>query len=122
MGKLQWHRSLVLICVIFMGGCDQIIDFPFYNGFVAKNVCSGVFVSGIQEDIMRDEYAGPNVYPLPLFWQVNVDYNNKAVTASDIIFQSSAEQQAWVNLFLKTHEEAPDSGLVGLTLSAEDND
>lgn len=95
MGKLQWHRSLVLICVIFMGGCDQIIDFPFYNGFVAKNVCSGVFVSGIQEDIMRDEYAGPNVYPLPLFWQVNVDYNNKAVTASDIIFQSSAEQQAY---------------------------
>lgn len=62
-------------------------------------------------------------------WAVVSPYNlngRKGISSAQLTrhknYTGSAEQQAWVNLFLKTHEEAPDSGLVGLTLSAEDND
>lgn len=76
-------------------GCDQVREIPFGNGYVAKNICSGVFVSGIEESILKKRYVGPNVEPLNLLWKIEIDRENNLVSASDIIFQDLFKQEAY---------------------------
>ena len=76
-------------------GCDQVREIPFGNGYVAKNICSGIFVSGIEESILKKRYVGPNVEPLNLLWKIKIDRENNLVSASDIIFQDLFKQEAY---------------------------
>lgn len=94
-GALKMRYLVVLLSVLSVWGCKEAEEFPYSNGFAAKNVCSGVFVAGIDEDIMRDNYVAPNVYSLSQVWRVSVDYDNKTVTSRDLIFNELNEQTAY---------------------------
>ncbi len=87
--------GLVVVGMLTLVGCKQAREFPYSNGFAAKNVCTGVFVAGIDEDIMRDEYVAPNVFALSQVWQVEVDYANRTVTSRDLLFNDQYQQTAY---------------------------
>lgn len=90
------YRYLVaLLSLAILSGCDLVREIPFGNGYVAKNICSGIFVSDIEETQLRDRYVAPNVDPLPLVWKIDIDREKGLVTSRDIIFQDLFKQQAY---------------------------
>ena len=95
MRKTLLKPFMVAAILTATSGCDQIREIPFGNGYVAKNICSGIFVSGIEENILKKRYVGPNVEPLNLLWKIEIDRENNLVTASDIIFRELFQQQAY---------------------------
>ncbi len=61
-------------------------------------------------------------------WSVVTDYalnGRSGISSAQLTrhddYEGSAAQQAWVNLFMKCHKKAPESGIVGLTLSVDDD-
>lgn len=80
-------RLLVLAgSLLLLQGCDKIDDLPIGNGYTAKHMCSGIFVSGLDKDLVLNQFIAPKVQPLPLFWNVKVDAANKTVTVTDKVF------------------------------------
>jgi hypothetical protein len=62
-------------------------------------------------------------------WSVVSDYSlngRSGISSAQLTrhddYSGSLAEQAWVNLFMATHKKAPESGVVGLTLSVDDND
>lgn len=83
----QYPRLLALACsLLVLQGCDKIDDLPIGNGYTAKHMCSGVFVSGLDKDMALNRFIAPKVHPLPLIWNVKVDETNKTVTVTDKVF------------------------------------
>ena len=95
MGEKRAARLLLIGLMLTLSGCDQVRELPFGNGYVAKNICSGIFVSGLEETTLKNDYVAPNVEPLPLLWKIEIDRENRLVTASDIIFRDMFRQQAY---------------------------
>ncbi|MDX1696009.1 MAG: serine hydrolase [Ketobacteraceae bacterium] len=89
------HVLIITAALCGASGCDQVREIPFGNGYVAKNICSGLFVSGIEESVLKKRYVAPAVDPLPLLWKVDIDRENHRVTASDIIFRDLFKQEAY---------------------------
>lgn len=61
-------------------------------------------------------------------WSVVSDYSlngRSGISSAQLTrhenYSGSLPEQAWVNLFLVTHKKAPESGVVGLTLSVDDD-
>ncbi|MDJ0763451.1 MAG: serine hydrolase [Myxococcota bacterium] len=57
-------------------------DVHIGTGYAAKNTCTGIWVTGVDEPIMRDDYVAPEVAPLPIIWDVAVDRQHRMVRAS----------------------------------------
>jgi len=62
-------------------------------------------------------------------WSVVSDYSlngRSGISSAQLTrhddYSGTLAEQAWVNLFMATHKKAPESGVVGLTLSVDDND
>lgn len=62
-------------------------------------------------------------------WSVVSDYSlngRSGISSAQLTrhddYSGTLAEQAWVNLFMVTHKKAPESGVVGLTLSVDDND
>lgn len=60
-------------------------------------------------------------------WSVVSDYSlngRSGISSAQLTrndnYEGTLAQQSWVNMFLYTHKKAPESGVVGLTLSVED--
>lgn len=95
MRRINTIKAALLSASILLTGCDQVKEIPFGNGYVAKNICSGVFVSEIDENTVIDHYVAPVVDPLPLLWKVEIDRENNLVSSSDIIFRDLFKQTAY---------------------------
>ncbi len=85
---------LVAASLCFISGCDKIKDLPVGLGYTAKHLCSGVFVSGLDKTLVRDQFIAPKVQPLPWFWKIKIDEENKTVTVSDVVFLDSFTAKA----------------------------
>lgn len=77
--------SLLILCLI-LPGCI-IKDIQPGNGYSAKNICTGMFVSGIDRRAMANDYVAPEVDPLHLVWEIDVNRCRKTVTVQDIFFK-----------------------------------
>jgi len=62
-------------------------------------------------------------------WSVVSDYalnGRSGISSAQLTrhdeYSGTLAQQAWVNVFMQCHRKAPESGVVGLTLSVDDND
>ena len=77
---------ITLIALIPLSGCDKIKDLQSGKGFSAKYMCSYLFNSGLDEDLVKNRFVAPKVQPLPFFWQIDIDYENKAVTVGEGVF------------------------------------
>ncbi len=91
----QWGKIGVLICALMASGCDMIADLPIGNGYAAKNICSGLFVSQLDENTLIDRYVAPQIEPLPLLWQIDIDYDQQTVTVQDKIFKKLYASRAY---------------------------
>ena len=67
-------------------GCEILEDRPVGLGYSAKYICSYLFNSGFDEQMVIDELVAPKVKPLPLIWRVDVDHSLKQVRVWDILF------------------------------------
>lgn len=61
-------------------------------------------------------------------WSVVSDYSlngRSGISSAQLTrhddYEGTLAQQAWVNMFMQTHRKAPESGIVGLTLSVDDD-
>lgn len=84
---------LVVFLSLNLSGCI-INDIPSGTGYTASNMCTGVFLSGIDEDRMANDYIATEVAPLPMIWEIDVDDEAKKVTVWDRIFRDRFEQTA----------------------------
>ena len=89
------RATLILFWVIFLGGCQLMREMPYGNGFIAKNLCSGVFVSDIDPEILKSDYLGPAVKPLNYLWKIDIDEELKIVTVSDWLFPGQHQQKSY---------------------------
>lgn len=83
------RMGFVAASLILISGCDKVADLPVGLGYTAKHLCSGVYVSGFDRKLVRDHFIAPKVPPLPFFWRIKFDDDQKSVTVSDIVFGNS---------------------------------
>ena len=86
---------LLLCLIITLPGCQIIKEIPYGHGFMAKNLCSGIFVSGLDEEKLKQDFLGPSVKPLNYVWRIQIDSHQGIVTVSDWVFGSMFKQTAF---------------------------
>jgi CubicO group peptidase (beta-lactamase class C family) len=79
------HASLCLLLLTLLA-CDSIQNIPIGKGYTAKYLCSALFNSELDRSTTINQYIAPSVQPLPLFWDISVNEENKSVTVSDVFF------------------------------------
>lgn len=88
-------RALAIgVATVALSGCI-IDDLPLGTGYAAKYMCSGLWVSGLDEDQLRDDFIAPTVKPLPLIWEIDIDYSAQTVTVRDRLFGTKHLQTAY---------------------------
>lgn len=70
-----------------VSGCEYIDDIPVGARYIAKNICSGLFVSGYDEDLLVEDYVTSIAPPLKSIWVVDIDKQAKQVGVSDKFFK-----------------------------------
>lgn len=77
-----------------LSGCI-LDDIPIGTGYAAKYMCSGLWVSGLNEERLRDDFIAPQVNPLPLIWKIEIDERQQTVTVRDRLFGSRNAKTAY---------------------------
>ncbi|MEC7547680.1 MAG: serine hydrolase [Pseudomonadota bacterium] len=88
------HLPVVLSLPVLLSGCI-LDDIPIGTGYAAKNICSGLWISGIEETRLTEDFVAPQISPLPLIWKIDIDESNHTVTVRDRIFGSKNEKVAY---------------------------
>lgn len=85
--------SVAVMCggVLGLTGCEYIDDIPVGAKYIAKNICSGLFVSGYEQALLVDKYVTSVVPPLKPIWNITIDHDDKIVTVSDKLFHRTHE-------------------------------
>ncbi|OUS25295.1 hypothetical protein A9Q99_22145 [Gammaproteobacteria bacterium 45_16_T64] len=85
--------ALLVLCggLSVLSGCEYIDDIPVGARYIAKNICSGIFVSGYDETLLVDDYVTSIVPPLKPIWNISIDRDEGVVTVSDKIFNKTYE-------------------------------
>ncbi len=86
--------ATVLGATTLLSGCI-LDDIPLGTGYAAKYMCSGLWVSGLDEDKLKDEFIAPQVKPLPSVWKFEIDENQKTVSVRDIFFGKTYQKTAY---------------------------
>jgi len=79
-----------LLAVVLLGaltGCEYVDDIPVGARYIAKNICSGLFVSGYDEEPLVNDYVTSIVPQLKSIWNITIDKQGKQVAVSDKIFK-----------------------------------
>jgi hypothetical protein len=85
--RLSKTRLILSSCLLLtLPGCDRLKDLPVGKGFSAKYLCSAVFNSGFDADLVKKRFIAPKVQPLPLVWDVKLDRELGYVTVGDHFF------------------------------------
>lgn len=86
--------ATVIGATTLLSGCI-LDDIPLGTGYAAKYMCSGLWVSGLDEDKLKDEFIAPQVQPLPSVWKFEIDENQKTVSVRDIFFGKTYQKTAY---------------------------
>lgn len=93
---IEWKKTLlILVAGTSTSACDLLKDRPVGLGYSAKYICSYVFNSGIDEQVVIDQFVAPKVKPLPLVWGIDVDHDRQQVRVWDVIFGQRFAAQAF---------------------------
>lgn len=76
----------LFLLLLLISGC-MLNDIQPGTGYAAKNICTGIFVSGTERRTMANDYVAPEVDPLHLVWKIDVNRLKKTVTVRDIFFK-----------------------------------
>ncbi|MDY6904370.1 MAG: serine hydrolase [Thermodesulfobacteriota bacterium] len=81
--------TILFVVFLSLSLCGCIIeDIPSGTGYGASNICTGVFVTGIEETRMTNDFVAPEIAPLPLIWEVEVNHDDRQVLVYDRIFRN----------------------------------
>lgn len=105
--RFSWLIVPVVAVAIF-AGYDRSKDLPVGMGFATKYLCSKVFNTGLPADQVIHQFLAPKVQPIPLFWQIAIDYEQRSVTLSS--------QLPFIDLVPVTAQHRPN---MGCTLAIE---
>lgn len=84
----------ILTSAVALSGCI-LDDIPLGAGYAAKYMCSGLWVSDMEEDRLKNEFIAPQVQPLSSIWRVDVNESDRTVSVRDIFFGSTYEKTAY---------------------------
>jgi len=88
MMKIKIARGLFAVVLLgALTGCEYIDDIPVGARYIAKNICSGLFVSGYDEDPLVNDYVTSIVPQFKSIWNITIDKQTKQVTVSDKLFK-----------------------------------
>jgi CubicO group peptidase (beta-lactamase class C family) len=91
----HWTKFSILAGTsIAMSGCI-LDDIPIGTGYAAKYLCSGLWVSQIDEQRLTEDFIAPQVEPLPLIWKIDIDESSHTVTVRDRLFGSQNAKTAY---------------------------
>lgn len=80
---------LLLIATLFLSACttiEKISDLPIGTGFSALDLCSRIFVSGEDEQLIIDKVISAKVFPLSYVWHLDINSNEQTVAVSAPFF------------------------------------
>jgi len=78
--------AALLLSLSLLGGCEYLKDAAIAERYVAKNICTGIFVSGYQQQKLINDYILPMMPPAAPYWKITVDHEAKSVHVADKIF------------------------------------
>jgi len=78
---------IAALLLFLLSGCEYVDDIPVGARYIARNVCSGLFVSGYDEDLLVNEYVTSIVPQLKPLWNIDIDKQTKRVLVTDKIFK-----------------------------------
>jgi CubicO group peptidase (beta-lactamase class C family) len=81
----RFYTLLFIFSVLTVTGCSRLEDLPVGLGYASKYICSAIFTSGFDETQVIEHYVAPAVYPLPLVWEIDVDFASQQVRVWDSI-------------------------------------
>ena len=81
-------RSVFILFLMTLSGCEYVDDLPLANRFIAKNICIGLFVEGFEEQPLIDDYVTPFVPVINKTWRVTIDYDNETVDVTNSVFKN----------------------------------
>ncbi|MEK9765549.1 MAG: serine hydrolase [Thalassolituus sp.] len=84
----------ILSATTALSGCI-LDDIPLGAGYAAKYMCSGLWVSNMEPDTLKNEYIAPQVQPLSSIWRVDVNESAQTVSVRDIFFGRTYEKTAY---------------------------
>jgi CubicO group peptidase (beta-lactamase class C family) len=87
---LAYLLSLTTACSVV----KKITDMPIGIGFSALELCSRIFISEEDEQLVIDKVLAAKVFPLTHFWNFNVNRIEKIVSVSALFFSSFNESTA----------------------------
>ena len=77
-------RALLLVCALLsLAGCDYLKDVPMLGRYIAKNVCSGITVSGYDSTAIQ-HYITDIAPPYRTSWAVNIDAVSQRVSVHNL--------------------------------------
>lgn len=89
---------LTLPTLLTISGCEQREQLELGKAYAAKYLCSAVFRSQHDPELVKNTFIAPATQPLSAVWTVDIDDANKTVTVGDKIFRGeSAKHQALFN-------------------------
>ncbi len=83
-------RTGLILFSLILTGCDYIKDIPVGGRYIARNVCSGEFVSGMDGERFAQHYVTNILPPLKSIWQVDIDQQSQRVTVTDKLLNSTS--------------------------------
>lgn len=96
MSRLSFSLRLATVSAVAVLSSGCILnDIPLGTGYAAKYMCSGLWVSGLDEDRLRDDYIAPQVSPLPLIWEFDIDYSMQTVSVRDRLLGQTNRHTAY---------------------------
>ena len=93
--KTGFHICLLLVAILSLSGCDKIIsevkrikDIPLGTGHSAHELCSRLFVSNQDKELIVEQVLVQKVFPLQWIWSIDIDEKNKTVSVGAPFFSS----------------------------------
>lgn len=80
------NSLLAVTSAILLSGCDYLKDAAIAERYMAKNICTGLFVSQFPEQTLVQDYILPMMPPVKPYWNIRIDRDQKTVHVSDKIF------------------------------------
>lgn len=66
--------SVLFFSSLFFSGClENVEEVRLGNAYSAKEICSGIYVSNLDESKVANEFVAPVVTPLDSIWSIKVD-------------------------------------------------
>ncbi|WP_420589073.1 serine hydrolase domain-containing protein [Bacterioplanoides sp.] len=82
--------TLLLTALTAMTGCSaiqKVADTNLGTGYTAHELCSRLFISGEDEQVILERVVKPKVFPLQYVWNLDIDKQQKVVSVSAPFFR-----------------------------------